>query len=99
MDIVFFLKAGFMGFALSVGVIMLVFFVTGRVVRLSPRNFIRVFVMAAVASFIVVDVFLYYKITIAQIPNAQAFLPPCIGGWIGGIVSGLTNLKSILLRF
>jgi hypothetical protein len=99
MDIVFFLKAGFMGFALCLGTLMLVFFVLLRFAKLQRTSFTRIFILAAVASFLVLDVFLYYKIAISQTPNAQAFLAACIGGWLGGIFSGLTNMKSVLLRF
>lgn len=99
MDIVFFLKAGFMGFALSLGVIMLVFFLARRFGKVPRQSFTRVFIAAAVASFVVVDLFLYYKITVTQIPEAQAFLAATIGGWLGGVFSALTSMKNVLLRF
>jgi hypothetical protein len=97
MDIVFFLKAGFMGFALSLGVLMLVFFVAGRMLRVDQRNFLRVFVLAGVVSFLVMDVFLYYKVSVSLIHDPQVFLAACVGGWLSGILSGLTTVKNMLL--
>jgi hypothetical protein len=91
-------KAGFCGFALSLGMLMLVFYVVGRFTPVSPKRFIRVFVLAAIASFLVTDAFLYYKIITSQVPQSQMFLAGCIGGWLGGIISGLTNMKGYLLR-
>ena len=97
MNVALFLKAGFMGFALALGVLMLVFFVVGGFARVSQSNFIRVFVLAGLASFLVMDVFLYYKIRVAGMPDAQLFLTGCIGGWLSGILSGLTTMKKFLL--
>jgi hypothetical protein len=97
MNIALFLKAGFMGFALSLGVLMLVFFLVGRFVHLSQRHFIRTFVLAALASFVVMDVFLYYRIRVVGTPDAQLFLAGCVGGWLSGILSGLTHMKRFLL--
>jgi hypothetical protein len=97
MNVALFLKAGFMGFALAMGVLMLVFYLVGGFVRLSPNNFVRVFVLAGLASFLVMDVFLYYKIRVALTPDAQLFLAGCVGGWLSGILSGLTTLKKFLM--
>ncbi len=97
MNIALFLKAGFMGFALSLGVLMLVFFLVGRFVRVSPKNFVRCFVLGGLASFLIMDVFLYYKIRIVGTPDAQLFLAGCVGGWLSGILSGLTHMKGLLL--
>jgi len=97
MDFSLILKAGFMGFVLSAGVLILVFYVAGGVVPLSGKNFVRVFALAAVASFLAVYVFLYYKISSYQAPDAQVFLAGCVGGWLAGIFSGLTTLKKLLL--
>jgi hypothetical protein len=99
MDFGLLVKAGFLGFALSLGVVMLVFFVVGRLLRISERNFVRVFILAAVVSFAVIDLFLYYKIRIVRVPDAELFLSGCIGGWLGGIFAGLTHLKRLLLGF
>ncbi len=98
MDFGLLIKAGFLGFALSLGVLILVFYLVGSFVRVARHNFVRVFVLAAVASFVVMDLFLYYKIRISQIPDAQLFLAGCVGGWLGGIFSGLTQMKGLLLN-
>jgi hypothetical protein len=97
MNIALFLKAGFMGFALSLGMLMLVFFLVGRFLRVSQKNFIRIFVLAGLASFLVMDAFLYYKIRVTGTPDAQLFLTGCVGGWVSGILAGLTNMKKLLL--
>jgi hypothetical protein len=93
----FLLKAGFMGYALSLGAQMLVFYVIGRFLRISERNFIRVFIVAGFISFLALDMFLYYKIVMDQGPNPEILLAGCIGGWLAGIVSGLTQIKRFLL--
>jgi hypothetical protein len=95
--LLFLLKAGFMGYALSLGVQMLVFYAIGMFIRVSERNFIRVFIVAGFASFLALDAFLYYKIVMDQGPNPEIFLAGCIGGWLSGIVSGLTHVKGFLL--
>lgn len=97
MQVALFLKAGFMGFALAMGVLMLVFYLVGGYVRLSQKNFVRVFLLGGLASFLVMDVFLYYKIRVVANPDAQLFLAGCVGGWLSGILSGLTTLKRFLL--
>jgi heme/copper-type cytochrome/quinol oxidase subunit 4 len=87
-----------MGFALSIGVQMLVFYVAAKSFGVSKARFVRVFVLAAVASFLVVDLFLYYKVRVADIPDAQMFLAGCVGGWLAGLMSGLTQLRPFLLN-
>ncbi len=97
MDILILLKAGFIGFAMCLGVQMLVFYLIGRYMPVSERNFMRIFILAGVISFLALDFFLYYRITVNQVPNAEIFLAGCIGGWLGGIVSGLTHMKKFFL--
>ena len=60
---------------------MLVFYVVGSFLRVWQKNFVRVFILAAVVSFVVVDLFLYYKIRVSQIPDARAF-PYWMRGWM-----------------
>jgi hypothetical protein len=86
-----------MGFALSVGVQMLIFFLTGRVYRVADKNFTRVFMLAAIASFIAIYLFLHYKIRVVQVDDAQQFLSGCVGGWLAGLLFGVTRLKRFLL--
>ena len=97
MDFSLILKAGFMGFALSAGVLLLAFYIVGGFVTISNKNFVRVFVLAAVASFLAVYVFLHFRISSYQGAEAQIFLAGCVGGWLAGIFSGLTTLKKLLL--
>lgn len=98
MDLMVILKAGFLGFALTIGVLMMVFLVVAKSFGISKARFIRVFVLAAVASFIVIDLFLYYKLRVSEMPDAQMFLAGCVGGWLAGIASGLTQLRPYLLQ-
>jgi len=98
MDLTLVMKAGFTGFALSVGSLMLVFYIIGGVLRLSRRHFIRVFIAAGFASFVTVDVYLYYKLAMAGAQQPQVYLAGCVGGWLAGIFFGLTNLKGLLLK-
>ncbi|MCA1960209.1 MAG: hypothetical protein LDL33_05395 [Desulfomonile sp.] len=98
MDLMVVLKAGFMGFALSIGTQMLVFFLAAKWFGAGRARFVRVFVLAAVTSFLVVDLYLYYKIQVSDIPEPQMFLAGCVGGWLAGIASGLTQLKPLLLQ-
>ncbi len=97
MDLGLLIKAGFLGFALSLGVLMLVFYVVGAFLRVTDKNFVRVFILAAMISFGVVDLFLYYNIRVRQIPNAELFLAGCVGGWLSGIFSGMSHMKRLLL--
>jgi hypothetical protein len=99
MDFYAVLRAGFMGFALSLGVQMLVFYVAGTFLGIARGAFIRVFILGAVASFVAVDALLYYRIYIMHIPEAAAFLSGCIGGWLSGVTFGFTQIRSYLVRF
>jgi hypothetical protein len=97
MNVLLLLKAGFLGFALSLGSLMLVFYVVGGFLRITDRNFIRVFMLAGIVSFIMAYVFLQFKISAYQEQDAMLFLAGCVGGWLSGIISGLTHMKRLLL--
>ena len=101
MNFMVILKGGFLGFALSVGVQMLVFYVAGTFLRQPARSFLRLFFLAGVASFVAVYLFLHFQIRGLQTVDADTtlFLSGCIGGWLGGIVAGMTNLRRVLLNF
>lgn len=99
MDIFFLLKAGFAGFSISAGAQMLVFYFAGSVLRISHRHFSQVFLLAGIFSFLLVDLFLYYKIWVSQELNSQFFLVGCIGGWFSGIFFGLTQMNRLLRTF
>jgi hypothetical protein len=98
MDMFPIIKAGFMGFVLSVGVLVLVFYFIGGVLGLRQQRFVRVFLLAAIASFIVMDLYLYKKLTLPLDPKGTVMLAAHIGGWLSGIFSGLTHMKPLLLR-
>jgi hypothetical protein len=99
MDLMLLMKAGFAGFALTVGVIMLTFYVAGWILKISGTNYRRVLLLGCLASFLVIDSFLYYKIRISGIEGGQLFLSGCIGGWLGGLAFVATQLKRFLLDF
>ncbi len=99
MDLMLLMKAGFAGFALTVGVIMLTFYVAGWILKISGANYRRVLLLGCLASFLVIDSFLYYKIRISDIEGGQLFLAGCIGGWLGGLAFVATQLKRFLLDF
>lgn len=96
-DFLVVVKAGFMGFAVSLASQMLVFYMAGALLNISRKRFVRVFVLAAVVSFVAVYLLLHYKIRVLQTPEALLFLSGCVGGWLGGIFSGLTHVKPFLL--
>jgi hypothetical protein len=97
MNLLLLLKAGFLGFALSLGSLMLAFYVVGGFVRITDRNFIRVFMLAGVFSFAMAYIFLRLKIGSYEGPDATLFLAGSVGGWLSGIISGLTHMKRLLL--
>lgn len=98
MNILLLLKAGFLGFALSLGALMLVFFIVGKFTSISGRNFMRVFLLAGIVSFFIIYVFLHFKLTDYRDMDAMLFLTGCVGGWLSGIISGLTHMKKLLLN-
>jgi hypothetical protein len=42
------------------------------------------------------DLFLYFKIVVSLVDNPELFLVGTVGGWLGGIFFGLTQLKPML---
>jgi hypothetical protein len=98
MDFNLALKGGFLGFAICFGSLILVFFVSGTFVGSRVSHFIKVFTLGGVVSFALVYAFLHLKITVQQEHADILFLTGTIGGWFAGIMSGLTQLKSVLLR-
>ncbi len=97
MDYSLFLKSGFMGFAIGSATQMITFFLAGLLLKIRQSSFKRVFMLAAIASFLIVDGFLYYKIVFQQIEQPQLFLSGCIGGWLGSIIFGMLQLKPLLI--
>lgn len=99
MDTFLLLKAGFSGFAISVGSQMLVFYLAGGLLHITRRYFSSVFLLAGIFSFLLADLFLYYKISASQDFDSQFFPVGCIGGWVGGIFFGLTQMNRLLRTF
>jgi len=96
MDIFLLLKSSFACFALCTGALMLCFFVFGSLLKVSATQFSRVFLVGALFSFLLTDLFLYYKIVSSRVDNAELFLVGTVGGWLGGIFFGLTQLNPLL---
>lgn len=96
MDFSIVVRAGFMGFVLAVGVLLLVFYLVGAALRVARKHFLRVFFLAAVVSFVAVYVYLHYQIRVMQVAQPEPFLVGCIGGWLAGICFGILNLKRFL---
>jgi len=99
MDFMVPLKAGFMGFSLSIGVQLLVFYLLGALAGVERKSFVKAFALAGIASFLAVYLLLHYKTQDYQSAQALLFLAGCIGGWLGGIFSGVTSLRRLLLSF
>ncbi|AFM25115.1 hypothetical protein Desti_2433 [Desulfomonile tiedjei DSM 6799] len=77
---------------------MLVFFIAGKFMSTSGRSFIRVFLLAGIVSFLITYVFLHFKLTDYRDMDAMLFLAGCVGGWLSGIIAGLTHMKKLLLN-
>ncbi len=86
-----------MGFALSLGMQMLCFYMAGFS-GISKENFVSVFIAAGLASFASVYALLMHQIRVSAMPEFPFFLASCVGGWLGGILFGLTYGKELLLR-
>lgn len=99
MDIFLPLKAGFMGFALALGVQLLVFYLLGSLAGVTKRSFVKAFSVAAMASFLAVYLLLHYKTRGYEPAEAHLFLAGCVGGWLGGVFSGFTSLRRTLIGF
>lgn len=100
MDFSLFLKSGFMGFAIGIGALMLVFLVAGMALDVGRNRFRRVYMLGAFVSFLLIDIFLYYRLMYDQpelMAQPQLFLAGCIGGWLGSLIFGATQLKSVLM--
>lgn len=91
-------KAGFIGFSISVGVMMLVFYVAGFLMKVTQRHFLTLFAIGVVSSLVAL-----YGVVQLRAPNYEGldlslFSAGSLGGWIGGIMSSLTSLRRILIN-
>jgi hypothetical protein len=96
MDYSIIVRSGFMGFVLSVGVLLLVFYVVGVGLRVARKHFARVLLLAGVVSFVTVYLYLHYEIRVIRAAQPELFLVGCIGGWLAGIFFGIFNLSRFL---
>lgn len=99
MDFAAIFKGGFAGFALSLGMQLLGFYVARFYLKVTKENFTAVFITVAIASFFMVCGFLTYKMRVTDTSEFPLLLAGCVGGWLSAIVFGLTRGKSLLLRF
>ena len=99
MDYNLVVKAGFMGFASSVGAICLVFFIAGNLFKINRKKFNRVYLLASVVSFLTVYLLLHVKImSFPTTISRQIFLTGAIGGWLSGVLFGATQFKRFLIN-
>ncbi|MGA8830379.1 MAG: hypothetical protein ACLQT6_11190 [Desulfomonilaceae bacterium] len=99
MDYSLLVKAGFMGFAACVGAICLVFFIAGNILKINRVRFNSVYLLAGIVSFLTVYLLLHVKIRSSGIEAPQIFLTGVIGGWLAGVLFGVTQFKRFLISF
>ena len=99
MDMTSILKGAFTGFILCITILLPVFYLAGNFLGVSRARFRRVFLMAAVLSFISVYAVFRYKVHDLAMSRADAFVGAYAGGWLAGLVFGVTQLKSTLIKF
>lgn len=96
MDYAVILKAAFQTFALSIGVILLIFTIAGTAMKVPRRSFNRVFLLSSIASFAAVYLLLHYKIRVSPAPESPIFLVGCVGGWLSATTFAITQMKRYL---
>jgi hypothetical protein len=99
MDYNLLIKAGFMGFAASVGAISLVFAVAGYLIKIHRNRFNRVYLLACVVSFATVYALLHFKIRSIGLESPQIYLTGVVGGWLASLVFSVTQFKNFLRSF
>ncbi|MGO9117870.1 MAG: hypothetical protein ACLQPD_09700 [Desulfomonilaceae bacterium] len=98
MDFVVILKGVIEGFALSLGMQLLAFYMARFFSGIPKENFGAVFIAAGVASFFMVCGSLLHEFHTSATPGLPLFLHGCVAGWLGGILLGLTYAKPLLIR-
>jgi archaellum component FlaF (FlaF/FlaG flagellin family) len=96
MDYNLLIKAGFMGFAASVGAISLTFVVAGYLLQIHRKSFSRVYLLASVVSFATVYALLHFKIRAVGLDSPQIYLTGVVGGWLASLVFSVTQFKNFL---
>ncbi|MGC8602840.1 MAG: hypothetical protein ACP5VS_04025 [Desulfomonilaceae bacterium] len=97
MDFSLFAKAGFMGFAACVGAICVVFLIAGNFLKINRTKFNSVYLLAGVASFLTIYLLLNIKIKSPGIEEPEIFLTGVIGGWLAGLIFGVSQFKKFLM--
>jgi len=92
------LNGALVGFVMSMGMQTLAFYTARFFSGISKENFGIVFIAAGVASFTMVCASLLHEFRASSIPEFLIFLPACVGGWLVGILLGLTYAKPLLIR-
>lgn len=98
MDFVVILKGVIEGFALSLGMQMLAFYMALFFPGISKEKFGIVFVAAAVASLAMVCGSLVREFHVSAPSQLTLFLPGCVAGWLAALLLGLTYAKPLLIR-
>ncbi|MFC1834634.1 hypothetical protein ACFL2Q_07865 [Thermodesulfobacteriota bacterium] len=98
MDFLQMVKSGFMGFALSLGVLILVFYVSGAFLGVTRKWYVRVLTLGGIASFVAVYILLKYKLSNTPEALTPIYFAAYVGGWLGGLFSGMTQMKSTLTK-
>ena len=99
MDFNLLIKAGFMGFAASVGAISIVFLLTGYLLKIRRQRFSTVYLLACVVSFATVYVLLRLKIMSGGLESPEVYLTGIVGGWLASLVFCVTQFKNFLRNF
>ena len=99
MDYTSILKGAAIGFILCTTVQLPVFYFAGFFLGLPRAHFRRVFLLAAILSFVAVYAVFRYKVQDLAIARADTFVGAYVGGWLAGLVFGVTQLKPTLVKF
>ncbi|MCX5872928.1 MAG: hypothetical protein NTY51_06800 [Deltaproteobacteria bacterium] len=99
MDYNLLIKAGFMGFAASIGAISVIFWLMGFLFKIDKLKFNRIYMLACVVSFGTTYLLLHLKIRSSGIDSPEIFLVGVIGGWLSSVLFGITQFKNILRNF
>jgi hypothetical protein len=98
MSVFLIIKAGFIGFILALGPLILVFYLFGAYLGLPERKFTRLFLIAAIVSFGLMYWLLQSKMAGPGQPMAPTYFSGVVGGWLGGLAAGATTIKPVLIR-
>ena len=92
------LKGVLMGFVMSMGMQTLAFYSARFFSGIPKEHFAAVFMAAAIASFSMVCGVLVHEFHTSSTPELGLLMAACAGGWLVGILLGLTYAKPLLIR-